>query len=83
MAKSVAAIVRRGGVLVYAVCSLAPQEGPQVIESFLASNREFAVDRGAIVADGFPIPLDDQGYLRTRPNRGGVDGFFAARMKRR
>jgi 16S rRNA (cytosine967-C5)-methyltransferase len=83
MLKSVAAIVRRGGVLVYAVCSLAPQEGPQVIESFLASNREFAVDRGAIVADGFPIPLDDQGYLRTRPNRGGVDGFFAARMKRR
>ena len=83
MLDNVAAMVCRGGVLVYAVCSLAPEEGSGVIEKFLAAHPEFVIDRGPIEADGFQIPLDTDGYLRTRPNRGGLDGFFAARMIRR
>jgi len=82
MLENVAELVRPGGVLVYAVCSLAPQEGAGVIAQFLEHHPEFLIDRGPIVADGFQIPLDANGYLITRPDRGGLDGFFAARLKR-
>ena len=83
MLDSVAPCVRPGGVIVYAVCSLAPEEGARVIEGFLGRHPEFAIDRDPPMAGGFKIPLDANGYLVTRPDRGGLDGFFAARLLRR
>jgi len=82
MLDNVAPLVRTGGVLVYAVCSFAPEEGVGVIEKFLARNPEFTLDRTPIMADGFTFTLDPDGYLITRPDRDGMDGFFAARLKR-
>ncbi len=83
MLENVAALVRPGGVVVYAVCSLAPEEGAGVVEKFLDHHPEFVIDRDLPLADGFRIPIDANGYLFTRPDRGGLDGFFAARLLRR
>ncbi len=75
-----------GGRLIYAVCSLQPAEGPGRVAAALA--------RGGLVADPFtpeelkdvPEALTEDGFLRTHPGlwpeRGGMDGFFAARLRR-
>ena len=78
--------VKPGGSLVYATCSLEPAEGELQLAGFLAASPGFAID--PIRPDELPeavAPLPD-GTLRTRPgmlaDRGGLDGFFIARLKR-
>ena len=61
--------VSPGGLLVYAVCSQEPEEGPRQMESFLRAHPEFAAE--------------PQEYLRTLPGPEGLDGFFCARLRRR
>jgi 16S rRNA (cytosine967-C5)-methyltransferase len=77
-----AALVRPGGTLVYSVCSLAPEEGIGVVGKFLAQHREFAIDAPAALCASFEGLIDDDGYMQTRPDHGGLDGFFAARLMR-
>jgi len=81
------ALVKPGGLLVYATCSLQPSEGAERIESLLASNP--AIRRTPIGADELPglaEAVTADGDLRTLPchwaERGGMDGFFAARLRR-
>lgn len=74
-----AALTAPGGRLVYSVCSLEPEEGERVVEAFLADHPGFRrVDpRGG--GDGPAVELfDERGQLRTSPDQGGLDGFFAA-----
>jgi 16S rRNA (cytosine967-C5)-methyltransferase len=77
-----AALVRPGGTLVYSVCSLAPEEGIGVVGKFLAQHHEFVIDAPAALRESFAGLIDDDGYMKTRPDRGGLDGFFAARLMR-
>jgi 16S rRNA (cytosine967-C5)-methyltransferase len=75
----VAPLVRRNGVLVYAVCTLTREENEDVVASFLAIHPRFALEPA-------PAPsalLTADGYLRTLPHRHGLDGFFAARLRAR
>jgi 16S rRNA (cytosine967-C5)-methyltransferase len=78
--------VRPGGLLVYATCSLEPEEGERQIERFLAEHPEFAIDR--VLADELPEGLvaHERGWLRTLPGmlaeQGGLDGFFMVRLMR-
>ncbi len=78
--------VRPGGLLVYATCSLEPEEGERQIERFLAGHPEFAIDR--VLADELPEGLiaHERGWLRTLPGmlaeQGGLDGFFMVRLMR-
>jgi 16S rRNA (cytosine967-C5)-methyltransferase len=75
-----APLVRPGGRLVYATCSLARQENEAVIEEFLASKAPFrAVSIGPLLGQ----PALAQGpFLRLYPHRHGTDGFFAAVLER-
>jgi len=78
--------LKPGAALVYSVCSLEPEEGEQVIEDFLASNKAFRIDRpGAGELPDF-VPVHDKGWARLLPGRlendGGLDGFFIARLVR-
>jgi 16S rRNA (cytosine967-C5)-methyltransferase len=73
--------------LVFAVCSLEREEGEEQIAAFLATHPEFA--RGPISPDevfGHREWLTPDGDLRTLPchlsDKGGMDGFYAARLKR-
>ena len=79
-------LLRPGGRLVYAVCSLQPEEGAPRVAAALA--------RGGLRLDpirpdelpGLPEAVTSDGFLRTHPGlwaeRGGMDGFFAARLIR-
>ncbi len=79
-------MVAKDGLLVFAVCSLEREEGPEQVEDFLRRHTEFV-----------RLPVEPQeifgleeliagGDLRTLPchlaARGGMDGFYAARLKR-
>ncbi len=76
-----------GGTLVFAVCSLEPEEGTEQIAAFLARNDAF--ERKAIIpSEVFSLCefLTRDGDLRTLPchfaDRGGMDGFYGARLTR-
>jgi 16S rRNA (cytosine967-C5)-methyltransferase len=75
-----AALVRPGGVLVYATCSLEPEENEDVVAAFRARHPAFAPDPmpGAIPAACLAAP----DLLRTFPHRHGTDGFTAHRLRR-
>jgi 16S rRNA (cytosine967-C5)-methyltransferase len=73
--------VKPGGCLVYAVCSLEPEEGPDVVAAFLDRHRAFAQAPAAETEAGVLLPFaDPAGRLCTLPHRHGMDGFFAARV---
>lgn len=79
MLPNAAALVQPGGVLVYSVCSVTPQEGPQVVKEFLAQHPDFAAES---------IPDIEVPHLQVGPGiltlpLAGVDGFFIARMRRK
>jgi 16S rRNA (cytosine967-C5)-methyltransferase len=78
-----AALLRPGGRLVYAVCSLQPEEGPGRVAA-LPGLRPDPFTAAELA--GVPAALTPQGTLRTHPGlwaeRGGMDGFFAARFVR-
>lgn len=84
-----ATMVRPGGRLVYCVCSLEPEEGPRRIAAFLQSEAGRAFRRHPVAAaelPGLAEAIGPDGDLRTMPgmwpDRGGLDGFYAARLNR-
>jgi 16S rRNA (cytosine967-C5)-methyltransferase len=82
MLEKAAALLRPGGAMVYSVCSVAPAEGPELIRSFLATHRGFSIDANPPHSRDFGDAIDGDGFLRTSPDRGGLDGFFATRLIR-
>ena len=76
--------VRPGGSLVYAVCSLEPEEGEAQIDAFLAERPDYRLQPAAQIVDG--VTPDARGRLRIVPgmieDKGGLDGFFAAHLVR-
>ena len=77
--------LKPGGRLVYAVCSLQPEEGPARIAAVLQMGLKPDPFTPAEM-DGLPEARTQEGFLRTHPglwpDRGGMDGFFAARLIR-
>ncbi len=73
-------VVPPGGLLVYAVCSTEPEEGQDQVDLFLRSHPDFTMETPA-VAERLGWPLV-QGALRTLPGPEGMDGFYAARLRR-
>lgn len=78
-----AALVRPGGRLVYATCSLLREENEDVVAAFLAGHPEYAIIPAAEVLARRQIVLPDTGhYLRLWPQRHGTDGFFGSVLLR-
>lgn len=84
-----ATLLKPGGNLVYAVCSLVAEEGTKQVQAFLNENRQF--DRVAIEPGQLGITADfitKRGDLRTLPSMAigsaeRIDGFYAARLQHR
>lgn len=72
--------VRPGGALVYATCTLTPEENQEQVAKFLEGHPDFSLDP----ADGrLPAQAVSGGMLEAWPHRLGTDGAFAARLMRR
>ncbi len=75
--------VKPGGVLVYAVCSVEPEENEGVLKEFLAARTDHRIEPLSPLARG---PLADaltpEGCLRLLPHKHDTDGFFIARLRR-
>jgi 16S rRNA (cytosine967-C5)-methyltransferase len=76
--RALAPLVKPGGRLVYAACSLEPEENEGVVEPFLSESGEFQPDPPT----DWALRFADGPWLRTLPEREGSDGFFAAVLRR-
>jgi len=79
---SAARLLKPGGRIVYATCSLLDEENRAVVEAFLSGNPTFTLRPANEVLAGLGIALDTGPYLELLPHRHGTDGFFAAVLER-
>ena len=84
--QSASTLLKPGGRLIYATCSLLPAENVDVVNAFLAANPEFErIPAGEVLAQqGVDAPgLTVQDDLQLLPHRHATDGFYAAVLQRR
>jgi len=72
-------LVNVGGILVYSTCSIEEEENEGVIQDFLRKNAHFVLES----ASGQMDLKEADPYVHTYPHRQGVDGSFAARLRRK
>lgn len=81
--REAACLLAPGGVLVYATCSMEPEENEEVVGTFLHGHPEFLLDdAGANLPVAARDLVSPRGFLCSLPGYHGSDGFFAARMRR-
>lgn len=73
-----AKLVKAGGRLIYATCSLLAEENEQVAEAFLAAHPQFKLVNAAEILVQQQVELDTGIYLKLLPHQHETDGFFAA-----
>jgi 16S rRNA (cytosine967-C5)-methyltransferase len=82
-----AGLVKRGGRLLYATCSILSEENERVVQAFLAGHPGFALvaPAAALAAARIELPGHAPGeeFLRLRPDVHATDAFFGALMERR
>jgi 16S rRNA (cytosine967-C5)-methyltransferase len=81
--ESASRLVKPGGRLVYATCSILPQENEEIAAAFAAAHPEFTGLDCSEVLSAQRIALPTGRYLRLWPHLHGSDGFFAAAFERR
>jgi 16S rRNA (cytosine967-C5)-methyltransferase len=79
---SASRLLKKGGRLVYATCSILPEENQQIVQAFLAAHPDFVLKPAGEILQQQKIALEMGDYLELRPHLHGTDGFFAAVMER-
>lgn len=78
-----APLVKKQGTLVFAVCSMEPEENESVVKQFLKKHPNFAISAHQTIAEKSVLPfMGADGFFRTAPHTHHMDGFFAARLTR-
>jgi 16S rRNA (cytosine967-C5)-methyltransferase len=80
--KSAASLVKPGGRLVYATCSVLRDENEAIVDGFLASHPQFTQGDASAELKRANVALDTGAMLRLYPHLHGCDGFFAAILER-
>jgi 16S rRNA (cytosine967-C5)-methyltransferase len=75
-------LLKTGGRLVYATCSLLHEENRAIVDTFLSAHPEFVLRPAKEILEKQLIALDTGDYLQLLPQAHGTDGFFAAVMER-
>ncbi len=81
--KVLAPQVKIGGILQYVVCSLEPEENEHVATTFQQDCPNFTVEKSPDIPSNLKSFVDADGYFRTYPPTGNMDGFFAVRFIRK
>lgn len=86
--EGVAPYLKKGGVIVYATCSLEPEENEEVIQKFLEKHPEFTLENPLLILEKFcgersKDLVENNQYLRTYPHIHNLDGFFAVRLRKK
>ncbi len=78
-----APLLKRGGRLVYATCSLMAQENEQVVEAFLREHTDYRAGEAPVILQRYGLSkLAEGNYMKLLPHRHGCDGFVAAVLGR-
>ena len=77
-----APLLKRGGRLVYATCSILKEENEAVVETFLAANPDFRLLNSRDILRAQQIEIDCGENLQIFPHRHNTDGFFAAVLEK-
>ena len=77
-----APLLKRGGRLVYATCSILKEENEAVVETFLAANPDFRLLNSQDILRAQQIEIDCGENLQLFPHRHNTDGFFAAVLEK-
>ena len=80
--KGASRLVKKGGRLVYATCSILPEENEAIVAGFLAAHPDFRQIAAQDILAQQGIALDCGDTLRLAPHMHGTDGFFAAVLER-
>ena len=82
--ESAARLVKPGGQLVYATCSILAEENEAIVEDFLSRHPEFRLLPAAaeLAKREIELPSADSPYLRLAPHSHQTDGFFAALLEK-
>jgi len=79
-----AAMVKKGGLLLYAVCTFTREENKTVVDNFLRSSKDMILlDLKDHIPEWGRDLIDNDGFFRSYPNKHNMDGFFAALFKRK
>jgi 16S rRNA (cytosine967-C5)-methyltransferase len=78
-----ARLLKGGGRLVYATCSLLDEENDFIVQQFLAAHPEFDLVPMSQVLAEQKIDLEMGDYLKLLPHKHQTDGFFAAVLQRK
>jgi len=76
------AYLKPGGILVYATCTLTREENEEVVEDFLARQKDFVAEAAASYLPEGARHLVRGKYFLALPHKHNTDGFFAARMRK-
>ncbi|HYR05383.1 MAG TPA: RsmB/NOP family class I SAM-dependent RNA methyltransferase [Gallionella sp.] len=79
---SASRLLKKGGRLVYATCSILQEENQQIVQAFLAAHPDFVLRPAGEVLQQQKIVLEMGDYLELRPHLHSTDGFFAAILER-
>nr|WP_246560083.1 16S rRNA (cytosine(967)-C(5))-methyltransferase RsmB [Geobacter grbiciae] len=79
---AVAPRLRSGGVLLYSTCSTMVAEDEDVVDDFLSRHEDFVLEDLNVIFPDFSGQFTGRGHFRSWPHRHGMDGFFAARIRK-
>jgi len=83
MLEKLAPLLKVGGILLYATCTVSKEENEETVQGFLAEHPDYQLESARpYLPPGIAGVVNRSGAVQTWPHKHGVDGFFAARLRR-